>query len=582
MAIELGVTGNGRFDGHKSDIISYSYSEASTPHMVGDDSGGVGDISVSVPDFRNDGIVLYKDDITLTDDVYGSITGRIDSLSSTNGIIDLIGRSRLSFLNIPGVVPPATTTIRGLFTSIFSAANLTDDVAFSPLVPETTITTPGYEGDLWVFLKQACSTYGIEVNLINNTIYVQPIRQREVNIESISNETYNLSDVDLAQSFNVAYYNYSEETNALAYPRGGWTPEITVYQVESGETLVVDIPVDGYLTSVDQPVAQDLVAKNYSGSTSVYSASGNDGLPVTAEFWNDFGGSVTAELKQNNTVIELTIVGPDFPALSPYSLGVSDGSTSYSTLRIIGDGVFFERKLLKVNTGVTPSISARELGPEIDNPFVNTLEQAWDVGVKTRQMYALPRHTLDLSGREFVRKNYTQYEYFLLDDTEYGLLDGEGVLAFVNLSESIALYKSFEEYATDLPVGYTFTQFNTDLENATFEDFSNTVIETVSQSFGAVSGSRVKYYDAYFRVRATEISQDGINITAEFDTLFSDFNDTFDTYTFEDFAEVAPGLGFSDWALIPLRTEPYITFDYLFLDDADKGLLNVQSLGFPQ
>jgi hypothetical protein len=582
VAIELNVTGNGRFDGHKSDIISYSYSEGSTPHMVGDDSGGVGDISVSVPDFRNDGIILYKDDITLTDDVYGSVTGRIDSLSSTNEIIDLTGRSRLGFLNVPGVVPPATTTIRGLFESIFAAANISDDVAFSPLVPETTITTPGHEGDLWVFVKQACSTYGVEVSLIDNTIYVQPIRQREVNIESISNETYNLSDVDLAQSFNVAYYNYNEETDALAYPRGGWTPEVTVYQVEAGEILVVDVPVDAYLTSIKQPIAQDSVAKNYSGSDSVYSASGNDGLPVTAAFWNDFGGSVTAELKQNGTVIELTIVGPNFPELSPYSLAVSDGSTSYSTVRIIGDGVFFQRELLNIKTGVTADISARELGPEIDNPFVDTIDQARDVGVKTRQMYALPRHTIDLSGRSFVRKNYTEYQYFLLDDASVGLLDGEGVLAFVNLDENIALYKSFEEYATDLPVGYTFTQFNADLFNATFEDFANTVIETTSQSFGAVSGSRVEYYDAYFRVRSTEISQDGINITAEFDTIFSDFNDTFATSAFEDFAEVAPGLGFEDWALIPLRTDPYITFDYLFLDDANNGLLNVQSLGFPQ
>jgi hypothetical protein len=582
MAIELEVTGNGRFDGHKSDIISYSYSENSTPHMVGDDSGGVGDISVSVPDFRNDGIILYKDDITLTDDEYGSITGRIDSLSSTNGIIDLSGRSRLAFLNVPGVIAPGSTTIRGLFESIFAAANITDDVAFSPLVPETTITTPGYEGDLWVFTKQACATYQVEVSLIDNTIYVQPIRQREVTIESISNETYNLADVDLAQSFNVAYYNYSEETGALVYPRGGWTPELTVYQVEAGEVLVVDVPVDAYLTSIKQPIAQDVVAKDYSGSDSVYSVSGNDGLPVSAAFWNDFGGSVTAELKQNGTVIELTIIGPNFPELSPYSLGVSDGSTAYSTVRIIGDGVFFERKLLNVKTGVTPELSARELGPEIDNPFVNTLDQAWDVGVKTRQMYALPRHTVDLSGRSFVRKNYTEYQYFLLDDASVGLLDGEGVLAFVNLDENIALYKSFQEYEADLPSGYTFTQFNLDLSNASFDDFAATVVETFSQSFGAVSGSRAKYYDAYFRVRSTDISQDGINITAEFDTIFSDFNDTFATYTFTDFAEVAPGLGFTDWALIPLRTDPYITFDYLFLDDNENGLLNVNALGFPQ
>jgi hypothetical protein len=582
MAIEVETTGNGRFLGHKSDVVSYSYSEQSTPHMVGDESGGVGDISVEVADFRNDGIVLYKDNMTLTDDLYGSITGRIDSLTSSNGVIGLTGRSRLALLNTPGVIAPATTTIRGLFESIFTAAGVIDDVAFDPLISTTPITTPGYDGDLWVFTKQACATYQVQVSLIDNTIYVQPIRQREITVENIDSDTYSITDVDLAQSFNVAYYNYTEEVGALAFPRGGWNPEVPVYQVEANETVVFDIPIEGYLTSVKQPVIQDLVPVDYAGSDSVYSVSGNDNLPVPAALWADFGGSLTVELVQNGTAVRVTIIGPNFPEISPYSISVSDGSTAYSTLRLIGDGVFYDKKLLNIKTGLTPDISPTEVGTDIDNPFVDTLDQAWDVGVKTRQLYALPRHTIELSGRSFVRKNYTQYEYFELDDATYGLLDGEGVLAFVDLNESIALFQSFEEYANELPVGYSFTEFNDDYVNSSFEDFSRTVVETFSQSFGAVSGSRAKYYDAYFRIRSTEISQDRIAITAEFDTLFSDFDETFATYTFEDFAEIAPGLTFNDWALIPLRTDPYITFDYLFLDDADKGLLDVQSLGFPQ
>jgi len=577
VTIELNVTGNGRFEGDKSNVISYGYSEQSTPHMIGDDSGGVGDISVSVMDFRNDGIILYKDSITLFDSFYGSITGRIDSLTSTNGLLDLTGRSRLSFLNIPGVVAPGETTIRGLFTSIFNAANLTTDIAFGRPISNDPIITPGWNGDLWVFAKQACATYGVEISLINNTIYVQPIRQRELGIENISTESYSLTDVSLSQSFNVAYYNYTDETGILVYPKGGWTPEATVYQVEAGETIVVDIPVNGYITSVLQPIAQNTVSKNYSGGQSVYSVSGNDNLPVTAAFWSDYGGSMTADLINNGSTIQLTITGASFQALSPYSFSVSDGSTSYSTIRLIGDGVFYDRKLLNIKTGLTPDIAPQEIGQEIDNLFIDTLEQALDAGVKTRPLYALPRHTIDLSGSSFVKKNFTEYNYLTLDDDPLGELDGMGILGFISPNINIPLYQSFEEYGAGLTPGYLFSDFNDDFAEADFDDFANTTAEASSQSFGAVSGSRVRYYDAMFRVRSTDTSQSGIDVTAEFDTLFSDFDDTFANYTFEEFNDVVPAINFIDWSLIPLRTEPYISFNYLVLD---SGELDINALGF--
>jgi hypothetical protein len=176
---------------------------------------------------------------------------------------------------------------------------------------------------------------------------------------------------------------------------------------------------------------------------------------------------------------------------------------------------------------LTPDIAPQEVGQEIDNVFIDTLEQALDAGVKTRPLYALPRHTIDLSGSSFVKKNFTEYNYFTLDDVEIGLLDGGGILGFVSPNINIALYQSFEEYNNSLTPGYLFGDFNNDYAEADFDDFANTTVETGSQSFGAVSGSRIKYYDAIFRVRSTDTSQSGINITAEFDTLFSDFNAVF-------------------------------------------------------
>jgi hypothetical protein len=157
------------------------------------------------------------------------------------------------------------------------------------------------------------------------------------------------------------------------------------------------------------------------------------------------------------------------------------------------------------------------------------------------------------------------------------LLDGDSVLAFVNPEDAIAFYQSFDTFNSNLPVGYTFTNFNDDYVDATFTDFANSVEESFSQSFGFVPGSRVEYYDAFYRVRSSETSQNGVNIKAEFDTIFEDFNNAFDNFTFEMFDEVMITLDFTDYSLTPLRKKPYNEFDYMFLDE---GRLDVNVLGF--
>jgi len=577
MTIEVEVFGTGRFAGHKTNISSYSYSEESTPHNIGDDSGGVGAISISALDNENDGMVLYRDVIRLTDSRYGSATGRIDSLSSTNGVLDLSASSRLVFINTDGTITAGNYTIRSLVRAILLQARVEDDVAFSPLIVDSTIQVPGYEGDLWVFLKEFLSAYGLEINLINNTIYFQPIRQREIVLDNVSSISYNIGDVQLSQSFDVAYYQYQTLSNVLAYPFGGWDSEVTVYSVRSGETLTFEVEVDGYVTSILPLQAQNTVAKNYSGPNSVYSVSGSDGLPIPAAQWLEFGGSLDAEIIENGTKVRFTAVGMNFESLSPFSFSVSDGATSYSTIRLVGSGVFSEREVFNVKTGVTSDIAPQDKGSEIDNPFVSTLQQAIDLGIKARRKYALPNQTIEASGRSFVRKSFTEYDYFELDDDVLGLLDGESVLAFVNQNEAIALFQSFDTFNSGLPVGYSFTDFNDDYSESTFEDFANSVAENFSQSFGFVSGSRVFYYDAFYRVRSSDISENGVSISAEFDTLFSDFNDRFAGESFESFDETMITLDFTDYSMMPLRRDPYADFDYLFLDE---GRLDVNVLGF--
>ena len=575
MATEIQIFGAGQFKGHRSNINTFQYTEDATPHLPGDESGAIGELSFTVLDVDNKGILLFRDDFRFRDDLFGSVTGKVAVIDSNNDLLFVSGPNRLNQLNIEATFPAQETTVRGVFERIFETAQIFEDVAFDPNIQNNQVSLPGFTGNLWTFTKQVCAFFNLEISLINNTIYVRPIRQREVTIETISRTGYRVAELQPVQEFDVAYYNYQSLTDTLVYPKGGWTPEVQVYQVQANETVVFDIEVDAYLESVLQPVAQLFVDKDYSGPLSVYAISANDGLPIDPELWEAFGGSMSFELKDNGTVIEVTLTGPDLEDLAPYSVALSDGATQYSTLRIVGTGMFFDRQLHTVKTGLTPQQAPQVKGTEIDSIIIDTKQQAIDAGVRARRIYAMPQQTFEATGRQLVRKSFVNFDYFVLDDPIFGILD-QNVLAFADETDVI-LFSTFDDYNQSLPAGYTFAQFNADYGASSFSDFAETLAATFRQSFGTVPGSRVKYLDAYYRVKSSDVNPEQITITADFDTLFSDFNDTFGTLTFDDYAGLFVGLEFEDYDLIPLRETPYFDYDFLVLDE---GQLDINVLGF--
>src|SRR5690606_32554332 len=94
--------------------------------------------------------------------------------------------------------------------------------------------------------------------------------------------------------------------------------------------------------------------------------------------------------------------------------------------------------------------------------------------------------------------------------------------------------------------GETFLDFDQYMFAQVQDDFEN-------QVFGNVGGARVRYRDAWYRIRSTGITQDGISgASAERDTLFSDFDTEWMSGTFADFDAVFDDRKFEDFALIPL------------------------------
>lgn len=552
--IYVRMSGTGRFMGHESNVINYSYQEGSTPLTPGDESGAIGSVSIDVMDCNDASILLYKDEFLLNDNLHGSVLGNIENVSGSGDAVSMGGRSILSYLNVTKVVPPNRDTIGNVLEAVLNLVGIQSNIILDAALSTEVINAPGFEGDVWVYVKDLCSAHEVEVTVIRNYVVVRPARGRVIDATNITERNWQVQDITLAQEFDVVYYNYSQETDYLVYPEGGWTEDVQVYQVGAGETTVFDIPVDFYLTSINQPTVQASVAKDFSAA-SVYAVSGNDGLPITPAQWTDQGGDMSFAIKGDGSIIEVTLTGADFPELAPFTIGLNDGSSNYSTLRITGSGMNFDRQVYTEVTGLGPGDTPMVNAGEIDNPAIDTLEDAKRYALFARRLYSLPTQTYSTSARTFPR------------------LSGSVPTIF---------YPTFAEYSGSLPPAYSFNNFNADYGGLSFDEWNVDLANSVPQGFGEVSGAKVQLGDAMYRVRNVTITPDTISIDAEYDTLFSDliaiyrapeWKDVAPAWggmaavwddvvileevqkTFQDFNEVFNGVNFKDFALVPLRQE---------------------------
>ena len=569
MAVEIELDGSGAFAGDKSNIGTYSYTEASTPSVPGDDSGGVGEFSFQVREDPRRSQLLYRDRIVLRDSLYGEVTGFISGVSSDNGVSQVTGLSRLGSLNTDSVLPAGEGTLGELLLQVFAEGNIVDDVEIEPDIAERPIVFPGFTGNLWVYLKNICTAQQIEVSLVLNKVLVRKLREREILQENVSSEFWAIEDVALAQNIEVNYYNYEFFEDFLAFPKGGWNPDVPVYQVEANETVEFDVNVDAFLLDVEQPQIQFFVG--LFDEDSVYCVSGNDGLLIDPQLWLDRGGDLKVSLQENGTIIRVSVTGANFPALSPFIIGLSDGSTQYSSLRIRGKGVAFDQQVVTVPTGLTDAETSNIVGQTIDNPAISTYEEAYTAGVRARKIFASPARRVELAGRQLFDPNQSELPIVNTFGEFDELLTPFG--PFLTLDDPFLGLLDLNVLAGD---DYTFFDFDQQFDQFTFDDVDafNTLL--VSQSFGSLSGSRARYREAYMRVREANTGESQVSVAAEFDTLVDDFNTDNAGRTFDDFQIAFYDLSFQDFSIIPLRTDT--TYPFLRLDNDDVGILDLNVL----
>lgn len=525
MGIKLDIGGN------EYQAASYNVIEDSTPTSSDDSTGSVGTFEFELKDVENP-FLLEGQSVSLLESRRGSTIGFVKSVTEADrGSVTVSCQSRLGRLNIYSVqAEPFSGTLGNAFRYYASLAEQITDVFIDPQIVSRPVVFPGWYGELWYYLKQMAAAQECEVSLVSNVILLRPLRMREAIQDRDVERTRTYGDTRLARAVEVYRYNNVPITSELVYPPGGWTPETEVIAVGAGETIERVIELSASVTYIEQPVMQTFVAPDYD-SSSVYTAVGDDGLPVTPAMWSDYGGRLSVSINDDTTSLTVTVTGPEGivggkgEAISTYSiaLGADFTGNRYSTLRIIGTGVAFDKQKMRVRTCVPDQLTGTDVGITIDNPFISTIDDARRAGVRAARWYAGER--MELSGTvtsinqlgDSGAMNYPKYSY---DQAQFeGMTYGD-----VEAIQGSLTYDEIEQ------AYYAIVR----------DDFDN-------QVFGNAGGARVwdRKSNHWFRIRNATVGTSTVGFSAEDDNIHEDHENTYGGMTYADEEALFAGMTYS-------------------------------------
>lgn len=474
---------------------SFSISEQVVSLVAGDSSGGVGtfDIAVRRPgeDARMEGNRLLAkygpdffigDAVTLQDDRWGTISGRVRDCSRNDqdGSISFTCFSTLEKLNVVRVkAKPFVGTLENAIKYYLGLAGVTSGYSIDSFLAPRPVRYIGFVGELWYHLKMLCQAQDMEIALVNNVITFRPTRRIEINQSRDLTRGQSRQLGQLAQAVEVYNYNTEPITNKLVYPVDGWDGTLEVLNVNAGEVAEYQLELNASVTSIQTPTMVENVGPDYKAS-SVYTVVSNDGLPIPPAQWTNYGGKVVFSINDDSTSLTVTLWGPvgiythDGELATNFSLALASDATNnrYSTLRILGSGVKFEKEVIPVSTGVPASATTTEVGETVDNPFLTDLGRVYRVGIAAAVKYAgtvssvtgtmslrmnPTRRTGDIAGSKVFDKRSHRW---------YRLASAQITPDSVNFSADDDL--TFH----DLTVGWngkTFAQITSSMEGLTFQ-----------------------------------------------------------------------------------------------------------------
>lgn len=541
--------------GYSFGQTGFTVQEAATPLSAGDSSGQVGTISFEIPALDpelnpNHPVVVYgptwllNRPVRLQDSRKGFTLGSVSAVqpSLSSGSIQVTANSRLADLNVYNVqAPPFVGVLADAFETYLSLANVTAGFLSDPAIASRQVVFPGWQGELWFNLKQMAAAIDCDISLVSGVILLRPIRQREATRGRDIERSANAGGGSLAQNIVINQYNNRPISNELVYPPGGWSEEVTTINVNAGESVEQVLELSSSVSSIEQPTMQTFVSKGHD-SSSVFTVVGDDGLPVQPSQWRAQGGRLRVEINPDTTSLTVYVTAPtgirnkDNKDIGVYGIALSSDSSTgrYSTLRIIGSGVGFNKEEVRVPTGVSSSETSTEVGVTIDNPFLSSRDEVYTAGVRAARAYS--GTSISISGTvSAINRRGDTGDLTLRSYSDMQTLHSSRTYAQVQGLYSGQSYLQVEEY------------FNSGLE----DEFEN-------QVFGNVAGARMwdEATRRWYRLRTGTMTPERIQFEAEDDLLHSDVQSFLQGQTYSSVQVLYNGFSYREVDLMGLRPVP--------------------------
>lgn len=440
---------------------------------------------------------VYLDDIiirrvTMPMENRGIVTGTVNSLGgNSGGNLSVSGDSALARLVARRNANSVNGTLQTALTYYFGLCGITSGFTIDPTLASKPVISPGWFGqDVYTKIKELLSLNGAEIALTEAGIVVRPIRTIEVdprlNAEPV---TWSATVGDLQQKVTVNYYNTVYRNNYLVVPEGGWSPEARVLQVDAGETVEENMPVNMWVDSVQQPTLMTQVPRSHI-SSSAYSIVGNDGFPIPAAQWTAHGGKMTFSIGEDRTSINITLTGPRVDTATahyaPFRVAVSSGSEYYSTLRICATGVYFLQEAVEIATGVAPDVGTDE-GVTVSSTFVSTKAQALAAGMGVARMVGGAIRGVTFRANGFKSVNTTPQTFGYVAGSRVRWRRGIYRVRSANITESSVEFTAeadttFDDFQSSAS-GMTFDQFEASYSGLTFDDFDQIPLPVVKAEY---------------------------------------------------------------------------------------------------
>lgn len=520
--------------GPGGNVESIQVTEDASPVAFTDSSPGVGGFTVVAEAYPGVGGTdsLRGEIVDIYDPRAGVQRGVVDSVRTTDEFsVNVEASSELVKTVVTRTMAPFTGTLGGALRYYLGACGVTGGIDVEPWIEGTLVDLPFWRGDVWTQLKKLMALYQFELAYIAGSITARRLRTRVVDTGYVSSMERTLPRTGGAMLVKVAYYENQWATGRTMYPLADQNIlDRQIIQVDAGEEVTQNVPVSAWVSSVIQPKHVMNLDEALEDGTSAYSVVDKEGISVSPSDWRNGGGSLVYAIGDDGQSVDVIVRGMSTSQRAPYRIASTSHDTTYqySSFSIAGNGVFFTRNEVALQTGAPVEAGPIDDETTIDDPLVSTVAQAWAVAMQAAIHQSGALQQITISTPHVTRST----------------VDG------------LTMYPTFAEYNAILG-NKTIAQFNTEIGNKTIAQFNKDLAQIKAgsfenQAFGGMAGARYWHQGAVYRLTRVSVSTDEFSWDGEDDFLVSDFNAAYGNLTFAEFNARLGDRTVSEFGIAPL------------------------------